>query len=279
MDQQSINAKLTFPLQLDVVKDAVLAQTELLQTVAGVYADAIGSGGIVHVYANGHSRISVEEMAIRMGALTGFRPLLTVGLTSFTDVIGSNGIRVNQFFEKVEGSGSMLLDEVDFGPKDVLLVVTATGTTAAAVDIALEFSKRYPELPLVGIASAEQSQKATPKHSSGKNLWHVIQEAVNGYFINNGMPVGDLTTEIKGQTDTYQVCPLSSIGALTVVQSLNELTIRTLDARGIKHHTLRNMHLNNTQANYDTWLRDQRERYARATHNPNKVLPFKGKEQ
>ena len=271
--EKEIKTNLTFPFQLDKVRDVVLEQEDLLQKVAGVYADAISSGGLVHVYANGHSRISVEEMIIRMGALTGFRPLLSVGLTTFTDVIGSNGIRVNQFFEKVEGSGSMLLNEVDFGPKDVLLVITATGTTAAAVDIALEFNKRYPELPLVGIASSEQSQEAPPKHSSGKNLWHVIQGADNGYFINNGMPVGDLTTEIKGQTDTYQVCPLSSIGALTVVQSLNELTIRTLDARGIKHHTLRNMHLNNTEVNYDTWLRDQRERYARATHNPNRTDP------
>jgi uncharacterized phosphosugar-binding protein len=274
MIAKETDVQLTFPSQLEGVKNAVIEQTELLKKVASVYADAIESGGLIHVYANGHSRIAVEEMVIRMGALTGFRPLLSVGLTSFTDVIGSNGIRVNQFFEKVEGSGSQLLDEVDFGPKDVLLVVTATGTTAAAVDLALEFNKRYPDLPLVGIACAEQSQKAAPKHSSGKNLWHVIESAKKGFFINNGMPVGDLTTEINGQTDTYQVCPLSSIGALTVVHSLNELTIRTLDVRGIKHHTLRNMHLGNTQVNYDTWLRDQRERYAKATNNPNRVEPL-----
>lgn len=275
MNEQSPDLKLTFPLQLDVVRDTIIKQTTLLQQVAAVYADAISSGGLIHVYANGHSRIAVEEMVIRMGALTGFKSILSVGLTSFTDVTGSNGIRVNQFFEKVEGSGDQLLNEIDFGPKDVLLVVTATGTTAAAVDIATAFSQRYPDLPLVGIASAQQSQQAPPKHSSGKNLWHVIAQSEKGYFIDNGMPVGDLTTEVAGQTDTYQLCPLSSIGALTVVQSLNELTIRTLDARGFKHHTLRNMHLNNTQVNYDTWLRDQRERYALATHNPNRVEPIK----
>lgn len=269
----STTISLTFPHQLDRVKKTIIEQEDLLKTVAGVYADAIASGGLIHVYANGHSRIAVEEMAIRMGALTGFRPILSTGLTSFTDVIGPNGIRVNQFFEKVEGSGAQLLDEIDFGPKDALLVVTATGTTAAAVDIALEFTKRYPGLPIVGIASAEQSQKAAPKHSSGKNLWQVIAEAKKGYFIDNGMPVGDLSIEINGSMDTYQVCPLSSIGALSVVQSLNELTIKTLDSRGLKHYTLKNMHLNNTQVNYDSWLRDQRARYAKATHNPGRVVP------
>lgn len=265
--------KLTFPYQLNKVRDGAINQEANLREVAALYADAIAGGGLIHVYANGHSRMAVEEMCIRMGALTGFRPVLAAGLTSFTDVIGPNGVRVTQFFEKVEGSGSQLLDEMDFGKNDVFLVVTATGTTTAAVDIAIEFNKRYPDLPLVGLASAEQSQQALPKHSSGKNLWHVIKAAKRGYFLDNCMPVGDLTTEITGKTDTYVVCPLSSIGALTIVQSLNEMTIKELDSRGVKHYTLRNMHLNNTGVNYDAWLRDERKRYALAVNNPNRVEP------
>ena len=264
---------LTFPNQLEMVKDAMLAQAQILQEVSKVYADALVSGGLIHVYANGHSRLAVEEMVIRMGALSGFRAILSSGLTSFTDVIGSNGIRTNQFFEKVEGSGAQLLNEIDFGAKDVLVVVTATGTTAAAVDIALEFTKQYPQLTIVGIASEKQSREAPAKHSSGKNLWNVIKEAKNGYFIDNAMPVGDLTIEISGQTDTYKICPLSSIGALTVVQCLNELTIKELEARAIEHPVLRNMHLNQTQVNYDNWLRDQRKRYAKAVNNPERIHP------
>ncbi|WP_316814179.1 SIS domain-containing protein [Pedobacter heparinus] len=264
---------LSFPEQLDVVKNNLIRQTALLKQVASVYADALGSGGLVHIYANGHSRVTVEETTVRMGALTGFHPLLSGGLTTFTDVIGSNGLRMCQFFEKVEGSGKQQLAEVDFGPNDVLLVVTATGTTIAAVDIALEFNKQYPELPLVALASAEQSQQAPVKHSSGLNLWHVVKAAKNGYFIDNGMPSGDLTVGVNGQTGTYQVCPLSSIGALAVTQSLNELTIKELDRRGIAHPVLRNMHLDNTADNYDSWLRDQRKRYAMAKHHPQAVKP------
>jgi len=265
--------ELTFPGQLDHIKASVLKQEALLKKVAGLYADAIASGGMIHVYANGHSRLSVEEMVIRMGALSGFHPLLSAALTTFTDVVGSNGLRVGQFFERVEKSGINLLDEVDFGEHDILLVVTATGTTVAAVDIAWEFARRYPSLPLIGLASEIQSREAPPQHSCGKNLWHIIEEAPNGYFIDNGMPMGDLSISIEGQTGLYQICPLSSIGALSIVQSLNELTIRELDARGISHHVLRNMHLNNTHDNYDAWLRDQRIRYAKATHNPDRVLP------
>ena len=264
---------LTFPNQLEKIKDKIIQQEPLLTEVAGLYAEAIANGGLVHVYANGHSRVTVEELCIRMGALTGFRAVLTTGLTTFTDVVGSNGLRLNQFFEKIERSGAALLDEIDFGPHDVFLVVTATGTTAAAVDIALEFNKRYPSRPLVAISCAEQSKNAPSKHSSGLNLWHVVERAQKGYFIDNAMPVGDLSIDIESPAVQYKICPLSSIGALTVVQSLNELTLQALIEKGVAHFVLQNMHLKDTEDNYESWLRDQRKRYARATYNEAALIP------
>lgn len=265
---------LTFPNQLDKVKEGVFAQEETLKEVAELYAEAIANGGLVHVYANGHSRLAIEEMVIRMGALTGFHPILAAGFVTFTDVIGPNGIRVNQGMEKVEGLGSKLLDEIDFGPYDVFIAISATGTTAAAVDIAIEFNARYPQLPLVALTSLVQARDAKPKHSSGKTLYHVVQEAERGYLLDNCMPMGDVSVTVEGEHETYNLCPLSSIGALTIVQSMNELTIRALDRRGVVHHVLQNMHLANTQETYDAWVRDQRKRYALATHNTNRVDPI-----
>jgi uncharacterized phosphosugar-binding protein len=268
-----ITLEFSFPAQLDRVKATLVAQTKTLAAVAGIYADALEHDGLVHVYANGHSRIAVEETVVRMGALTGFHPLLTAGLVTFTDVVGPNGIRVNQEVERIEGLGAALLSEFDVGPHDVLLVVSATGTTVAAVDIALEWQRRYPQLPLVALASLEQARLAAPKHSSGKTLYHVVQAAERGFFLDNSMPMGDLTVQVEGQTGAYQVCPLSSIGALAVVQSLNELTIRELDHRGVAHPVLRNMHLSDTIDSYDLWVRDQRRRYARALSRDDAVPP------
>lgn len=264
---------LTFPDQLDRVRDALRSQADTLRAVAAIYADAIAGGGVVHVYANGHSRLAVEEMCIRMGALTGFHPILQAGLTTFTDVVGANGIRVNQAIEKIEGLGARLLDEYEVAPGEPLLVVTATGTTPAAVDIAREWVRRYPDNPLVGLCSRAQSTQAAPKHSSGENLHQVVARARRGVLIDNGMPVGDTAVVVEGRTGTYPVCPLSSVAGVSVVQCLNELTLRELDRRGIEHHVLRNMHLGHTADTYDLWIRDQRARYARALHNPRAVAP------
>ncbi len=270
---QVTNRDLTFPLQLDRVRDCVLAQAEKLCAVAELFAATIAAGGVVHVYANGHSRMALEELCIRMGALTGFHPLLSAQLSTFTDVVGASGIRVAQAVERVEGLGAALLDEVVVDPGVPLVVISATGQTQAAVDIALEFNRRHPENPLIAIASLIQASQAPPKHSSGKTLYHVAAEAKHGFFLDNGMPMGDVTTTVAGQTGTYEVCPLSSIGALSIVQSLNELTIRALDRRGVRHHVLANMHLGQTHDNYNAWLGDQRRRYAHALHHDQNGEP------
>lgn len=265
--------ELTFPHQLDRVRDGVLSQADTLRRVASHYADAIQAGGLVHVYANGHSRVSVEEMVVRMGALTGFHPMLAHALSNFTDVVGSDSLRLNQAIEQVEGLGAVLLDEVAIGEHDVFVVISATGQTQAAVDFALEASRRYPDNPLVCFASKEQASQAKPKHSSGKTLYHAAADHPKGVFLDNGMPMGDLSVTVAGQTGEYAICPLSSIGSLTLVQSLNELTLRELDRRGYRHIVLQNMHLGGYGVNYDEWLGDQRKRYSRAMHSDTAVPP------
>lgn len=262
---------LTFPHQLDRIRDCVLAQNDALEQVARIFADVIGAGGLVHIYANGHSRIAVEELCVRMGALTGFHPLLPHALSNFTDVVGADSLRLNQAIERVEGLGACLLDEFEFGAGEPLIVVSATGQTQAAVDVAIEFNRRYPAHPIIAITSREQSSTAKPKHSSGRTLYHVVTQAESGYLLDNGMPAGDVSITVENGEQFYKVCPLSSIGALTIVHSLNELTIREFVRRGQPHFVLQNMHLNDTQVNYDAWLRDQRRRYARALSHPAKV--------
>lgn len=266
--------QLTFPYQLDRIRERVIEQEKALHQVAECFADAIARGGLVHIYANGHSRIAVEELCVRMGALTGFHPLLSSALCNFTDVVGADSLRLNQAIEKVEGLGDVLLAEFEFAAGEPLIVVSATGQTQAAVDVALAFQRHYPENPLVVIASLEQASTAPAKHTSGKTLFHVAREMKRGFFLDNGMPMGDVSTTVRHGEREYRICPLSSLGALTIVHSLNELTLQALVERGVQHHVLQNMHLRETTANYDAWLGDQRKRYARALSNPQRLEPI-----
>lgn len=267
--------KLTFPDNLSQIQENLRAQEDKLKEVATIYADAIEKGGVVHMYANGHSRVTLEETVVRMGALTGFHPMLSMVLCNFKDVIGADGLRVCQAVEKIEGLAGKVLDEYAVAEGEPLVVVTATGTTPAAVDMAIEFNKRYPENPLIAFSCETQSRETPPSHSSGKNLIHVVEAAQKGIFLNNGMPSGDLSVSFEGKTGSYKLGPLSSIGAMSLTHCLNELTVQILDSRGIKHPVLQNMHLGQTEVNYDSWLADQRKRYARATFREDALTPIK----
>jgi uncharacterized phosphosugar-binding protein len=266
---------LTFPNQLNTIRDNAFAQQAKLEAVAALFAESLTAGGVVHIYANGHSRVTVEELVVRMGALTGFHAIMNHGLTNFTDVVGRDGLRLCQAIEQVEGLGEKLLDEITVREGEPLIAVSATGQTHAAVDMALAWMKRYPNNPLICICSEAQSRESTPKHSSGKTLWHCAHEAKQGYLLDNGMPVGDLSTTVEGEQMTYKIGPLSSIGALTLVHSLNELTLQAIDAKGKRHEVLRNMHLEGYGVNYDEWLDDQRRRYAKVTYDENALKPIK----
>mgnify|MGYP006310319829 FL=1 len=55
----------TFPEKLEIIKQGLIDQQDVLLKAAELYADAIENNGLIHVYANGHSKISAEENVIR----------------------------------------------------------------------------------------------------------------------------------------------------------------------------------------------------------------------
>lgn len=57
--------ELMFIEQLERIKQTLANQLPKLKKAAELYADAIESGGLIHAYVNGHSRIAVEEMVVR----------------------------------------------------------------------------------------------------------------------------------------------------------------------------------------------------------------------
>ena len=101
---------------LDVVRDLLdrLADQDAeLEQAAALCADAIGGGGLVHLFGTGHSRIAVEEMFPRYGSYPGFHPIVELSMTFHTQVVGANGQRQAMFIERVEGLGETILRNFD----------------------------------------------------------------------------------------------------------------------------------------------------------------------
>src|SRR6266446_2412970 len=116
--------------------DRLEAQTEALDAASRICADAIGAGGLVHLFGTGHSRIPVEEMFPRYGSYPGFNPIVELSMTFHTQVVGANGQRQAMFIERVEGLAEIILQNFELAPKDAVIVFSAGGRGAVVVEMA-----------------------------------------------------------------------------------------------------------------------------------------------
>ena len=92
---------------LDTLADT---QADAMEQASRWCADAIGSGGLVHLFGTGHSRIPVEEMFPRYGSYPGFNPIVELSMTFHTQVVGANGQRQAMAIERMSGLADVILE-------------------------------------------------------------------------------------------------------------------------------------------------------------------------
>src|SRR6266851_5282647 len=136
-------------------------------------------------------RTQMEVIFPRYGSFPGFHPIVELSLTYHNTVVGANGQRQAMFIERVEGLGQVILRDFVFGPKDVMIVFSTSGTGAVSVDVALE-AKRLG-MPVIAVTSLAHSRASTPGHSSGQRLFEVADIA-----LDNGAVVGDAMVRVRG---------------------------------------------------------------------------------
>ena len=130
-------------------------QSEAIDDAAALCAEAIGSGGLVHLFGTGHSRIPVEEMFPRYGSYPGFHPIVELSTTFHTQVVGANGQRQAMFIERVEGLAEVILANFRLAPPDAMIVFSAGGLGANAIEMAAGARRRG--LPVIAVTSLAQS--------------------------------------------------------------------------------------------------------------------------
>src|SRR3954470_12542800 len=122
--------------------DRLEAQTAAIDEASGLCADAIAGDGLVHLFGTGHSRIPVEEMFPRYGSYPGFHPIAELSMTFHTQVVGANGQRQAMFIERVSGLAEQILANFTIGPPDALMVFSASGRSAVAIELAIGARER-----------------------------------------------------------------------------------------------------------------------------------------
>ena len=185
-------------------------QSEAVSEVAGLCADAIAAGGLVHLFGTGHSRIPVEEMFPRYGSYPGFHPIVELSMTFHTQVVGANGQRQAMFIERVEGLAEAILANFELAPTDVMIVFSAGGGTAVPIEIAQGAKARG--LTVVAVTSVAQAEVGEgPRLRDHADV-----------VLDLCTPVGDALVELEGLETP--VGPGSTIAAVALV---NEIKVQT----------------------------------------------------
>lgn len=199
------------------------SQADPIERASELCADAIASGGVVHLFGTGHSRIPVEEMFPRYGSYPGFHPIVELSMTFHTEVVGSNGQRQAMFIERIEGLAETILANFELRPEDVMMVFSSSGTSAVPIEMAMGARRRG--LPVIAVTAFEQSRASTAQHSSGTRLYDHAD-----VILDTCTPPGDALLAIKGLATP--VAPGSTIAAAVLVNEIKAQTAALLVERG-----------------------------------------------
>jgi len=247
-------AHLRYPTAARAIIDRIeRTQGEAIEQAADLFADAIATDGLVHMFGSGHSRIGVEEIFPRIGSMVGYHPVVELSLSYFTNTVGTMGLRQALFLERVDGYGEVILDNYDFGPHDCMLVISSSGTNNVVIDIALGAKRRG--LPLVGIMSVEHGRRAVSRHPSGQRLIDIAD-----VVIDNCTPLGDAMIHVEGLE--YPIGPGSTIGMTTVAHCVNERVAAKLVERGTPPVVLASPHVEGSPEEKERVQRNQDRYYA-----------------
>ena len=199
-------------------------QMEQIKKVAGVMADCLQSGHLVHTFGCGHANLPIEEMYPRIGGFVGFHPLCELPLTFFTHIVGAMCINQFLWLERAEGYGKAIMSSWNFNKNDLLWIFSHTGINAVNIEVALEAQKRG--MKVIAYGSAGDTGNKPSRHSSGKNLFQVAD-----YVVDSCCPLQDASVDLKNHQD--KIGPLSTMAFVTTVWMTMCTVAEILADRGV----------------------------------------------
>jgi uncharacterized phosphosugar-binding protein len=221
-----LNAAITyFDKTLELLQQLRNTELPAIERAAEICAASIGSGGLVFLFGNGHSRMMCEEMTPRQGALVGFVAMVELALSNHANIIGTNGLRAPLHLEKYEGYAEEILKGFHFGPHDAFIVISTSGIRPVVVEMAMGARRRG--LPVIAILARKHCEQVAAAHSSGKKLIDVAD-----VVIDNQCPPGDCVVELEGLD--WRTGPTSTVTGGVIVNMIRCATAERLLAKGIK---------------------------------------------
>ncbi|KRA24051.1 hypothetical protein ASD65_06150 [Microbacterium sp. Root61] len=219
-------------LAIRKIGELVDTQTAAIERAVDVIAPRMIHGGVLQLFATGHARLPIHEMAGRAG---GLRP---VNLLRMQDLAVHGGLPFSAISDPLlERDASFAQQLWDISQieaeKDVVLVASNSGING----ITVEFARiaRSLDVPVIALTSLTHTTSVVSRHPSGERLFEIAD-----IVIDNLGPAGDAALALS---DNVSVGAVSNLLGVVIVQMLTEGIARRYLEAGIHPPIYRSMNL------------------------------------
>jgi uncharacterized phosphosugar-binding protein len=183
----------------------IAAQPEPIRQAARICAQALATGGAIHIYDSGH--MVSRELIFRAGGLAALSAL-SFNLNVENPVRTRPDVPLPAESQLSYAYIEHVFETNQLRQGDVLFVGSVSGKTANVVELALQAHAHG--LTVIALTARAYSSRLEAEHPSGKRLYEVADLA-----LDNHAPYGDAMLEVEGLD--YPICPASGIGAAAVL--------------------------------------------------------------
>jgi uncharacterized phosphosugar-binding protein len=194
-------------------------QRPALGAAAEVVAEALRSGGVLHLFGTGHSHMLAEEVFYRAGGLVAVNAMLD------PRVVLSGGALRSTEVERRSGSAAEIAAGYDLRLGDAGVVISNSGRNPGPVEMALVMRERG--LRVIAVTSLEHSRAQLARPPLTKRLFEVAD-----VVLDTGVPFGDASLAVAGVA--FPVGAVSTAVGAAILQSLVIAAMERLVAAGAK---------------------------------------------
>ncbi|GAA0615191.1 sugar isomerase domain-containing protein [Kutzneria viridogrisea] len=191
----------------EVIDRLVRTQREPIAAAAGLVAQCVLGGGVVHAFGTGHSQGLVLEIAGRAGGLIPTNKLSLRDVVTYGDTPAG---ALDKYVERDPAIAHRIYELAPVQDGDLFVIASNSGGNGSTVEMASLVKQRGHGL--IAFTSLDHATAVASRHPSGKHL-HDLADVV----IDNCGPMGDTLLPLP---TGGAVCAISSITAAMAAQMM-----------------------------------------------------------
>lgn len=218
--------------------------TTAIATAAQLIADRIQGGGIVYAFGASHAGLLVQDQFYRAGGLVPIQPILPSSL-----MLNTTPVTATSALEQTPGMAAAILEDIELGEGDLLLIVSVSGRNAVPVEMCeLAQARGVTVIALTNLTySSSVSGRGVPR------LFEVADVVIDLPGV-----IGDAAVDIgEGMPP---IGPTSSAVGAAILHGLMVEAATILIDRGTTPPVFASANLDNSAAWNDHWIETYRNR-------------------